>query len=385
MRRRRYLSLLAGGLTATAGCVGAPATDGMDNQAASDQTGASQSRSAVELPVAKDHLHRALEADAIPAIVQPNFAADWTGLSITVASAPLRESIQPRLSAGSPVIGVERGGQARAYPLALLNYHEAVNDTFGGPLLVTYCPLCQSGIVAERTVNGEPTIFGVSGLLWRGNLVLYDRATGSLWSQLLGKAIRGDEVGTSLQLVPSSLTTWAEWRTVHPETKVLLPPPHSNTVRGRDATFNYTMNSYLGYASSSQVGVGKTTFTDDRLHPKTPVIGIANGNEARAYPIDLLEQHRVINDTVGGRPVVVAITPDRSLVAYDRRIEGTTLWFLPAGDGTMHADRSRWRVATGRAIDGPHEGTTLPQATGRSSMYWFAWAKFHPGTDIYGR
>ncbi|MFB6301205.1 MAG: DUF3179 domain-containing protein [Halobacteriales archaeon] len=388
MRRRRYLSLLTSGLMATAGCLAAPGRESATASSTADSDSATagvQQRGAADLPIPKHDLHRALERDSIPAIVDPVFADDWAGLSITVASEPLRESIEPRLSAGDPVIGVERNGQARAYPLALLNWHEVVNDDFDGPLLVTYCPLCQSGIVAERTVNGDATVFGVSGLLWRGNLVLYDRATDSLWSQLLGTAIRGPKTGSSLRLLPSSLTTWGEWRASHPDTDVLLPPPHSNTVRGQDATFNYTMNSYLGYAVSSQVGVGNTTFSDDRLHPKAPVVGIANGNTARAYPLEILADRRVINDTVGGKPVVVAITPDRSLVAYDRRIDESTLWFLPVADGIMYADRSHWQIATGRATDGPHEGTQLRQATDRSAMYWFAWAKFHPNTEIYGR
>jgi hypothetical protein len=294
-------------------------------------------------------------------------------------------------------------GRARAYPLSILGWHEVVNDRLGGPLLVTYCPLCGSGVVADRRIGSGPgdgivTSFGVSGLLWRGNLVLYDRATGSLWSQLLGRAVRGPRTGERLRLLPSRLTTWGEWREGHPDTEVLLPPPRSDTVRGPDATFDYTIDPYLSYDTSSAVGAGNTAFEDDRLHPKAPVVGVASeppaltergespakwNGEARAYPLTVVEPLRVLNDTVGGRPVVVAVTPDRSLVAYDRRVDDRTLRFLPVGRGYARAGGSRWRLATGRAVDGPHEGQRLSPATERSSMFWFAWVKLHPDTDLY--
>ncbi len=419
MERRDYLSLLAAATFGTAGCLDALG----DRRRASTSSGTD-----VDLPVPESALHRATERDAIPALVDPAFARDWSGLEVTVASAPFRESVEPRLSPGSPVVGVgsealastgrdggpaEGDGRARAYPLSVLDRHEVVNDRFeprtkargtpsdggpGGPLLVTYCPLCGSGVVAERRVGDRVTPFGVSGLLWRGNLVLYDRATGSLWSQLLGRAIRGPRTGERLRLLPSRLTTWGEWREGHPDTRVLLPPPHSNTVRGPDATFDYTVDSYLSYGTSSTVGRGGTAFEDDRLHPKAPVVGVASeasastergespaegGGEARAYPLTTVERLRVVNDTVGGRPVVVAVTPDRSLVAYDRRVDDRALRFLPVGRGYARAGGSRWRLATGRAVDGPHEGRRLSPATERSSMFWFAWVKLYPDTEVY--
>jgi len=401
MERRRCLSLLAAGTLGIGGCLDALGDSGRDPPASGTAD--------VDLPVPESALDRAVERDAIPAIVDPAFARDWSGLEITASAAPLRESVEPRLSEGSPVVGVEREDRARAYPLSVLNWHEAVNDRLEGPLLVTYCPLCGSGVAAERTVDGagagsggsgsgatgasksEEAVFGVSGRLWRENLVLYDRATGSLWSQLLGRAIRGPRTGERLRLLPSRLTTWGEWREGHPDTEVLLPPPRSNTVRGPDATFDYTIDPYLSYGTSSTVGRGDTEFADDRLHPKAPVAGVANeapasterGGEARAYPLTTVERFRAINDRVGGRPVVVAVTPDRSLVAYDRRVDGTELRFLPVGRGHLRAGGSRWRVATGRATDGPYEGRRLSPATDRSSMFWFAWAKLHPDTDVY--
>jgi len=180
----------------------------------------------VDLPVPSEELCAPLSKDIIPAIVDPVFADDWSELD-----APTGVD-RPLLPDDAPVIGVSRAGEARAYPLRILDWHEVVNDTFGAPLLMTYCVRCGSAIVAERFADGSETVFGVSGRLWRDDLVLYDERTESLWSQLLAAAIRGPLTGDRLTLVASSLTTWGAWRRRHPDTQVLLPPPHSNTVRG---------------------------------------------------------------------------------------------------------------------------------------------------------
>ncbi|MDX1746428.1 MAG: DUF3179 domain-containing (seleno)protein, partial [Halobacteriales archaeon] len=173
-----------------------------------------------DLPVPAEDLVQAAGKDAFPAITEPAYAADWSG-------------VDPSLTEANLVIGVERDGTARAYPLKLLNRHEVVNDDLGGPLLVTYCPLCATGIVADRTIDGDPLTFGVSGHLYQANLVMYDRETESLWSQLHALAIRGELTGTRLTLQPSTTTTWGKWQTAHPETTVVLPAPDSNTVAGR--------------------------------------------------------------------------------------------------------------------------------------------------------
>jgi hypothetical protein len=199
-----------------------------------------------------------IQADpGIYAIGDPAVASDWTGRDVDAAYR--RDG---RLTDDATVIGIEADGRARAYPLSVLTIHEVVNDEFGGPVLVTYCPLCRSGLVAARVVDGEPTTFAVSGLLWQperiqsadsvadgrafgasrseagdaevsnnGNLVMYDRATRSYWSQVLGKAICGPATGTALAIRPSTVATWGAWRRAHPGTDVLLPPPYSGTVR----------------------------------------------------------------------------------------------------------------------------------------------------------
>ncbi|WP_152043102.1 DUF3179 domain-containing (seleno)protein [Salinigranum salinum] len=197
----------------------------------------------------------------IRAIVDPAYGADWADADVA-KKYRMGFEVGDGLTADSFVIGVasDDGTQARAYPLSVVWWHEIVNDTLDRPLLVTFCPICQSGMVAERRVGGTETTFGVTGQLWQppqiyaesaktegrvfgasatdgeaearnsGNLVLYDELTGSYWSQFLARAICGEREGDRLTIVPSTVATWGEWRADHPETDVLLPPPASTVM-----------------------------------------------------------------------------------------------------------------------------------------------------------
>lgn len=327
---------------------------------------------------------RAAPRDGIPAITDPAFAADWSEVEIEMPDSNPRGSnvYRPRLARDDHVVGVEFGGQARAYPLSVLSWHEVVNDRLDGPLLVTYCPICRSGMVADRLVRGQETQFGVSGLLHEENLVLYDALTDSLWSQIEGRAIEGPMRGTSLSLHPSTLTTWSAWQEHHPETEVLLPPPLSNTVLGR-LKINYDFNLYEQWAALDEE-FGVDDYSDTRLPRKALVLGIADGGEAVAYPYLELQYDRVVTDTVGDRPVVVTLGPDESLLAYDRRVNGRTLRFRADGEA-MVGGGARWNPATGVALDGHYEGTRLDAVPGTTTMYWFAWLRFHPETAVWGR
>jgi hypothetical protein len=279
----------------------------------------------------------------------------------------------------------ESGPSARAYPLALLNWHEVVNDTLGGPLLVTYCPICRSGLVARRTVDGEVTGFGVSGLLYRENLVLYDGATGSLWSQILATAIRGPETGETLEVLPSTLTTWGEWRGRFPDGEVLLPPPLSDTVVG-PVRMDYGFD-LVGQARENAAYLEERMgddFDDSRLPKRALVLGISAGGAARAYPLTDALPVAPVNDRVGGVPVAIAGRRG-SAVGFDRRVDGRTLTFADGDPGYLRAGGSRWRVETGRAVDGPLAGTRLEQVNAHPPLFWFAWLDFHPGTSVWGR
>jgi len=376
MRRRRYLATAA---TAGAGLLAGCAAGYSGPRDAGTSTG-------LDLPVAREEMLRAASSDAIPGIIDPAFGADWSGLSLTVrARLDPRQTydIRPRLDDEAPVIGVERAGTARAYPLSVLNWHEVVNDDLGEPLLVTYCPLCRSGLAAVRRAGGEATRFGVSGLLWRNGLVMYDEATGSLWSQVAATAINGDLTGETLEIVPSTLASWGEWRRTHPGTEVLRPPPESGTLAGPSATRDYRANPYEGYQSGDAVGVAGDDPTDERLHPKTRVVGIEHDGTAKAYAVDAIEREGVINDAVSGLPVVLAST-GAAPAAYVRSVDGRPARFSAAGETHVRAAGSRWRRTTGEAVDGPHEGRRLERANDLSPLFWFAWADFHPETAVYG-
>lgn len=346
-----------------------------------------------DLPVPKSELRKALPRDAIPAITDPRFGPDWNGIEIELGEGTYR----PRLADDDPVIGVERGVLARAYPLSVLSWHEVVNDDFatgreadgtaptGDPLLVTYCPLCKSAMVAERTVRGEATIFGVSGYLWHENLVMYDERTESLWSQIRATAIHGPEVGTEFTLRPATLTTWGAWRESHINAEVLLPPPLSPTVVG-EVRYNYGFNLYEQWEriwERRPEEAPGSTGGDTRLPARAIVIGIRSNGIARAYPRDRVAWTGVVNDVVGELPVVVSIASGRSLVAYDRRIGGSTPTFEPGDGGMMVGGGSRWDLDTGRAVDGPYAGEQLARANELSPMLWFAWLEFNPETEVY--
>jgi len=339
-----------------------------------------------EIPVPREEMLEAAATDAIPAITNPVFDEDWADLSVEVRSRLDPRQVyetEPRLRDDDRVIGVQRGGEARAYPLRVLNWHEVVNDSMAGPLLVTYCPLCRSGVTAVRRVAGEPTRFGVSGLLWRNDLVMYDDATRSLWSQILGKAINGDRAGDALELLPSTLTTWGEWQDINPSTVVLRPPPESDTLAGPSTTRDYRANPYADYQLSDEIGVGEETFDDGRLPPKAEVLGIAHDDVARAYPVEKVRTAGVVNDTVGGLPIAVTAF-DGGVAAYVRRVGGSTVPFSALDDAHLRAADTRWRRSTGRAVDGRHDGRTLEPATEFSTVFWFAWLDFYPDSELYG-
>jgi len=337
-----------------------------------------------ELPVPDSELDRAAPRDAIPAVVDPVFDASWAETDREIATETYPN---PTLRPDERVIGLSREGFTRAYPLKLLTRHEVVNDTLDVPLLVSYCPICKSGLVARRRVDGVVRTFGVSGYLYSANLVLYDGATDSLWSQLLARAIQGPETGTRLTLTVSTTTTWRAWQDEHPDTTVMLPPPASGTVVG-DVSLNYDLDPYGDHERIAERypeygPLGNIEWSDTRLRRRTPVLGLAHDGEAVAYPKSEIRGSGPINDAVGGRPVVVAMGEDETLVAYDRRAGGETLTFAAGDDGLLRAGGSRWRPLTGGALDGPYEGTTLTAVADVGELYWAAWLKFHPETTVY--
>lgn len=260
MNRRRFLAAVAAASAGLAGCSSRGQQEASPTNTDKNTETPRETITPVgtEVPLARHGFPPTIcETDivdlGIDAITEPAFAADWSAVDhpLTAATGDLPDE--------EVVIALETDGRARAYPLSLLWDHEIVNDDFGAPVIVTYCPLCTSGMVAERIVGGTPTLFGVSGQLWQppelqsraaeeskrvfgvnssdpegganvkneGNLVMYDVKTGSYWSQMLARGICGEHRGEFLTFVPSTTTRWGTWREKHPDTDVLLPPPQS--------------------------------------------------------------------------------------------------------------------------------------------------------------
>lgn len=244
---------------------------------------------------------------------------------------------QTRLADGERVLGIEHRGQARAYPVAVLERHEIVNDRIGGqPVVVSFCPLCGTGLAFHAEADGQALQFGVSGLLYRSNLLLYDRATESLWTQMGGRAVSGPLRGQRLAPLPVRHTSWGDWRARHPDSTVLRAPALT-AVRLRGAS------PYAGYAQSPDLWqpVG---LPDRRLPLKELVIGVVLDGQAKAWALRALATLPApLHDRVGGHAVSVH---------YD------------AG-----SDSAEVRSADGH-----------PLATTRG--YWFAWAAFHPDTQL---
>jgi hypothetical protein len=267
--------------------------------------------------------------DGIPSIDEPSF----TG----VAGADRWLADEAR------VLGIEVEGVTRAYPVPILDWHEIVNDRIGDrPLLVTWCPLCGSGVAYDPRLPQAPEglEFGVSGLLYNSDVLLYDRATESLWSQLRHEAVAGPLRGTRLETVLLEHTSWKRWKSLHPDTRVLARP------RTPDGRFlrDYSIDPYDGYRLDRRLmfPVGSR---DRRFHPKEVVLGITLGDAAMAWPLtELARSSLPVRTRVGAREV---------LVHYDRDSE--TAWVTRTDGERLVAQRA----------------------------FWFAWYAFHPETDVW--
>jgi hypothetical protein len=287
------------------------------------------------------------------------------------------------------VIGFAYGREAHAYPIALLSLHEVVNDVVGGfPVAVTWCPLCQSAVGFDRAVDGRTLVFGVSGLLYKANQILFDRQTHSLWSQLLGGAVVGPLRGTALRPVPLVMESWGAWLADHPNTTVLSIRRDSFA---RRFTNPYSVRTDRGIQDSNDpygAYLSKISAYFRTVHQGVQdgeyVLGLVVSGKAKAYPQTRLARHGVVDDAVGGVPVLaVHDSPAFYDGFFDRRIGGRTLTFGLQGHALVDREtRSRWDARSGRALSGPFAGTTLRRLPAETSL-WFAWRLFHPQTLVY--
>lgn len=283
------------------------------------------------------------------------------------------------------VYGVSAGGEHRAYPDRILSWHEMTNDVVGGePVTLSYCTLCGTAVLySGRLGSGEDgtartLTFGTSGLLYRSNKLMVDRDTGTLWSNVTGEAVVGRLVAADpapiLELLPLTATTWGEWRARHPETTVLA----LDEARARRWGFDYRP----GAAESARRGVSFPVWlASDRLDAREEIFALRLGGRAKAYPLDRLAEAEVVNDTVGGEPVVLVSDPASGAVRAYRRGERS---FRRGGGGDLvDGAGTLWRLTEEALLPPSDAGVdALPRVPGHNA-FWFGWFGFYPDTEVF--
>ena len=381
MRSARWLAMTAALAITLAACGQSAPDDSADDAGGRSPTEAESTPDPLIDP--DDIISGGPPPDGIPPIDDPKFlAASDAGF----------------LTDREPVLAVEIGGEAKAYPLQIMTWHEIVNDTIGGvPVSVTYCPLCNTGIAFERpTIDGELLDFGTSGKLYNSNLIMYDRQTESYWAQATGQAVVGELTGERLTFVPTRILSFADWRTEHPDGLVL----------SRDTGHErpYGENPYAGYDSSERpfLFAGEP---DERLPATSRVLGVARAGDVVAFPYEAVAEGAaggwaVVMEEVAGEPVAIfwkagtasaldsqEIAEGRdvgAIAAYRPEVDGRSLTFEAREAGIVDQETgSVWSIL-GRAMSGPLAGEALVPELAIDSL-WFDWAAFHPETRIFGQ
>jgi hypothetical protein len=302
-------------------------------------------------------------ADGIPSIDKPKF------VQVQKAEEFLEDS--------DLVVGLNINGDIKAYPLQILVWHEIVNDKVGGvPVAITYCPLCFTNQVFNRTMNdGRILEFGTSGKLYNSNLVMYDRTTKSLWSQAMAQGIVGKLAGIKLERIPFDVASWKEWKQLYPDSKVLSTDTGSTRPYGADPYGDYYTNGDLLFPVSN---------SNNRLGLMEIVIGLENKGQYKSFKLQEVEDKKVINDQVNGKPIVLFSLHPFMARVYDPVVDGQILEFNYTIKDKGFVDKqtnSMWNFE-GNAISGHMKGkqlTRIPFDEG----FWFEWVAFHPKTKLY--
>lgn len=293
-----------------------------------------------------------------------------------------------------PVILLDHQGEARAYPLQILTWHEIVNDEISGdPVIVTFCPLCNTALVFRRPIiEGEILTFGTSGNLRNSDLVMWDRQTESWWQQFTGEAIVGDLTGSKLEPLAAAIISWADFKSGHPEGQVLSV--NTGFVR------SYGSNPYPGYDNINNLPFAYSGDLEDGDHPPmTRVVGvILEDGQAGAYERNLIKDNLVLNENLGEIPITFfwkegttsaldsrSISNSRdigTIAIFLRENDEQILTFSANGDGTFTDQEtgSLWDIL-GTALSGPLAGSQL-RPIPHHDTFWFAWAAFVPAGDL---
>jgi hypothetical protein len=343
-----------------------------------------------ELMARIDPRFKTLLYDGAPARIRPEEIV-FGGVPVEGIPALDRPAHVPAAAAqyltdSERVFGASVGGEARAYPLRILDWHEMLNDVLGGePVTLSYCTLCGAGVLyAGRVPGGETYTFGTSGLLYRSNKLMMDRQTRTLWGNLTGEPALGRLAAgpARLQVLPVVVTTWKEWRTRHPGTTVLALDP------GMERRWGYRYQP--GAADQRRAGVAFPVWLrSGALDPRAEIYAVRLGERAKAYPVERALRERVINDRLGDEPLVVVADPGSGAVRAYRR-GGRT--FAPAASGAPGApgelvDGEGRRWTAGEESLAPLEpgpgAAPLARLPGHQS-FWFGWYSFFPHSELYG-
>jgi hypothetical protein len=287
-----------------------------------------------------------------------------------------------------PIMFFEANGEARAYPLAILIWHEIVNDEVAGQnVSLTFCPLCNSTIAFNSVLeDGTVLDFGTTGNLRNSDLVMYDRQTKSWWQQFTGEAIVGQLTGTVLEMLPSQIISWADFKKNYPDSLVLS--------RETGNPRNYGSNPYGGYdnvGGSPFFPVGKY---GDELPPVERVVALTLGDIDVAFPFSLLAEVGVVNEEYANQPVVIfwksgtntifgsTIKDVGSSGAFSRILEGQILTFEAGEGGFVDLETGSFWTLTGEAIEGPLSGSQLERLVS-GEHFWFSWSVFKPDTIVW--
>ncbi|MEP6621739.1 MAG: DUF3179 domain-containing (seleno)protein [bacterium] len=292
-----------------------------------------------------------------------NFKMSADAMFLQPTAVTMRGADRNSVAMGRLVVGVELHGDARAYPIQFIGYHHQVRDMVGGtPVLVTFCTVCRTGRVFAPIVDGKPESFRLVGMD-HFNAMFEDNTTGSWWRQANGEAIAGAKTGAFLPEIPSVQVTLAQWLALHPAS--LIMQPDATMADHYATTFDYE----TGASRSSLTGTDSVSWRD-----KAWVVGLEVNRASRAYDWNRLRRERVVNDNVGGTPIVLALASDQaSFFAFER--PGPRVRFELKGDSLVSAGQAY-------ALSGQGASGSL-RPVFASQEFWHSWRTFHPGTTTY--